>query len=395
MKSTNKIACVLIALFAINTAMAEEITSTTPSAQTSEVINTLSNSYSPNKASLQDKVEIENNKKPVKPPAPEVKPPAADGLPQPLGLDNFNTNKLPSPKKVDAVSEPDVPDYSTIIVRSKRTVTQAGANTTTAADYKQKAAPLPPELPKDFNLPTDGESKIDITVKPGVTQIVKISKDYLNRIITPFQNPILPTISDFDYSVSDNIIYITAKGTGPISAFITDKNNQKTSINVLLIPDNIMPREIIFHIEGMENNSENLSTDALEEMLKLNGNKTDNYLDQITTLMTEIAKGNVPTGYVPGEVKRSKSPQCRFTQMESAPLQTYESINRRIIVYKVTNRSERNQPITESACYRKGVVAVSAYPYVNLEPNQSTELYVLTDKNYTVENTQKREILVK
>lgn len=394
MKSTHKIATSLIALYAFGVVHAEEITSTTPSAQTSEVINTLSNSYSPNKPSLQEKIEIENNKKPVKPPPPEVKTPV-DGLPQPIGLDNFNTNKLPSPKKVDAVSQPDVPDYSTIIVRSKRTVTQAGSTTTTGADNKQKAAPVPAELPKDFTLPVDLESKIDITVKPGIAQIVKISKDHLNRIVTPFQNPILPTVADFDYTVSDNIIYITAKSSSPISAFITDKNNQKTSINVVMVPDNILPREIIFHIEGMENNSENLSTDALEEMLKLNGNKTDSYLDQITTLMTEIAKGNVPTGYVPGEVKRSKSPQCRFTQMESAPLQTYESINRRIIVYKVTNRAERNQPITESACYRKGVVAVSAYPYVNLEPNQSTELYVLTDKNYTVENTQKREILVK
>lgn len=384
----------LLALLAFNAAQAEEITSTTPSAQTSEVINTFSNAYSPNKPSLQEKNDADNNRKPVKPPAPEVQPPAQ---PQPVGLDNFNTDKLPQPKakSADSVSQPDVPDYSTIIVRSKRAVSQPSAVTTTTLEQKQKAASLPPDLPKDFVLPTDGESKIDITVKPGITQIVKISKDHLNRIITPFQNPILPTISDFDYTVSDNIIYISAKGTSPISAFITDKNNQKTSINVLLVPDNILAREVIFHIEGMENNSENLSTDALEEMLKLNGSKTDNYLDQITNLMTEIAKGNVPTGYVPAEVKRSKSPQCRFTQMESAPLQTYESINRRIIVYKVTNRAEKNQPITENACYRKGVVAVSAYPYVNLDPNQSTELYVLTDKNYTVENTQKREILVK
>jgi conjugal transfer pilus assembly protein TraK len=371
-----------------NFAVADEITSTTPTGQTAEVINTLSNSYSPTSPSTMEKNEADNSRKPIKPPAPQAQP-------QPVALDNFNTAKQPEAKpKAQAVTTPDVPDYSTIIVRSKRAVTAPSA-VTNVADQKAKQTALPAELPKDFNLPTDGESRVDITVKPGVTQIVKISKDYLNRIITPFQNPILPTTSDFDYNVSDNIIYLTPKGNSPISAFITDKNNQKTSINVLLVPDNILPREIIFHVEGMDNNSENLSTDALEEMLKLNGNKTDSYLDQITNMMTEIAKGNVPTGYNPAEVKRSKSPQCRFTQMESAPLQSYESINRRIIVYKVTNRADKNQPITESACYRKGVVAVSAYPYVNLEPNQSTELYVLTDKSYTVETTQKREILVK
>lgn len=395
MKNSTLSISLLSALVALSAAHAEEVTTTNPSSQTNEVINTLSNSYSPTKPTMIERNEVDSNRKPVKPPQPETAASTpAPNIPQPTAvMDNLNANKAGEVKqKQPSVSAPDVPDYSTIIVRSKRAVSSATPGTA-SADQKAKVQPTP-ELPKDINLPGDSDAK-DITVKSGVTQIVKISKSYLNRFITPFQNPILPTTSDFDYYVSDNIVYLTPKGPEPISAFITDKNNQKTSINVLLVPDNIMPREIVFHVEGIDNTSENLSTDALEEMLKLNGNKTDNYLDQITNLMTDVAKGNIPQGYSQSEVKRSKSPQCRFSQMESAPLQSYESINRRLIVYKVTNRADANQPITESACYRKGVVAVAAYPYVNLGPNQSTELYVLTDKSYSVETTQKREILVK
>ena len=359
-------------------------------------IQIIDKAYSPNQQSVTDSVK-EINKQSSKISTPPEKKESATPA-EPI-LNKANTDldvmELPNAKSLKKVKkEEKKEEFTTIVVHSKKapqaqqptTVTVAPAIAEFAADTKQSS---------DSNLKNISDTKQDVTVKPGVTQMVKISKDYLNRLITPFPNPILPTIADIDYTISDNIIYITPKTDKPFSVFITDKSNQKDSISVLFVPDSILPREVTFHLEGYDSKADFLTTDALSQIANMNGSTTDTYNQQIVNVMKNLAKGNIPNGYTLNELNKAKAPQCKFTLMDSNPMQMLETTNRRIFIYKVTNRAANTQSILENACYREGVVASAAYPYVNLEPNQSTEFYVLVNKDFQSDSMQQRPVLVK
>lgn len=354
-------------------------------------IQIIDKAYSPNQQSITDSVK-ESNKQSSKIATPPEKKEAAPTSEPILNKSNADLDvmDLQNPKSLKKAKKE---EFTTIVVHSKKSQPTQPTSVTVASPIAEIVADNKQSL--DLNAKNISDTKMDITVKPGVTQMVKISKDYLNRLITPFPNPILPTVADIDYTISDNIVYITPKTDKPFSVFITDKSNQKDSISVLFVPDSILPREINFHLEGYDSKADFLTTDALAQIANMNGSTTDSYNQQIVNVMKNLAKGNIPNGYTLNELNKAKAPQCKFTLMDSNPMQMLETTNRRIFIYKVTNRAANTQSILENACYREGVVASAAYPYVNLEPNQSTEFYVLVNKDFQSDNMQQRPVLVK
>jgi len=209
---------------------------------------------------------------------------------------------------------------------------------------------------------------LDLNVKPGVNEIVKIAKGFTNRLVTPFENPRLITSNDLTHKISGNIVYITTNKSNPLGVYITDKDNADNSISLTLIPKVIPARQINLKIYGLVKKAHvNVETRKWEESRP--------YVDTLKLMMRELAFNKIPSGY--NMQKFSGTMLCTQDGLQLEAKQKMVGSNLDIIVFKATNMTNSHFLINESSCYRPGFLAISTWPKTKLNPSESTELYVI------------------
>jgi conjugal transfer pilus assembly protein TraK len=211
-----------------------------------------------------------------------------------------------------------------------------------------------------------------IKVTPGRNVTINVAADQLNRIVTPFTNPVVHKVNAAKVSIDGSVVYLSiSQQDGPASMFITENGESDPSISLTLVPAEMTPREIRLEFDGGG------SVVSLSSGKAKKWEKDQPYTEAIEKVMLQTARGEVPPGYnLRHFISRDPSPRCRLP-VRIEPRQVLEGHNFLVVVSKLTNLSSGQLMMDESACYEKGVRAVAVWPRVSLAPRQSTELYVV------------------
>lgn len=224
-----------------------------------------------------------------------------------------------------------------------------------------------------------GELKNDITVRNGVTEIIKIPKNFLTRMITPFAKPEAKSVNDVEVEVVGSTIYLTPTSDQPIGLFVYDTEDPTSAMTLQLIPQDIPQRDISLRLVGSRptlapGGRGGEGRGAASGPGADRGNQP--YTSDIVALMVEVARGKVPSGYTLANPIGNEA-DCNIPGVKSTLGQLVDGQRRKVAVLVLENLTSRPIEVNEQACYRSGVVGVSIWPNPVIDPGQKTEAYIL------------------
>lgn len=281
------------------------------------------------------------------------------------------------------------------LLRTREKLQNLSANSLPMPDGTNAGVPSVPKavltgVPKYANSSsnsTPDNKSSELKVTPGVNQIITISTDQPNRIITPFNNPqILSSALQGgkgkecgEVCVKGNVVYISTKKDYPLGLFITEKGNEQTAISLTLVPRRIPPREVSLVLSDSANT---LTMTGTEEANVWETSQP--FVNTLKKTLLAIALGEVPSGYHLQKIpSKYNLPVCsqEGLKFDFNKGQLMAGVNLNYTIGKVTNVSNKPIELLEASCGGYDVAAVAAYPYNLLEPNQSTEIYVVQRVN--------------
>ena len=118
-------------------------------------------------------------------------------------------------------------------------------------DIVPASPPLQVELPpvdasvlKAANPQATSVAPQQLKVTPGINELIPIAVGHLNRLVTPFDNPVVTTTSQATTSTHGKIVYVATADETPVTLYITPGDNQDIALSLTLIPKRIPAREI-------------------------------------------------------------------------------------------------------------------------------------------------------
>ncbi len=268
---------------------------------------------------------------------------------------------------------------------SKQTVVQRGAPSEAlkaAADLRTRAGMAPPAEVRDIRLP--GLKPDDPQFKPfvlhtrvGVNEMVTLSSDFLNRISTPFEDPIVVDITDpkaEKHKITGSEVYYLPSGADPIGIYIFDKGNPTQTISLTIVPRSGIPgQNLLVKLENFRSVKQLSLVPDAGPVVKPASN---DFEAMLASLVVGAIRGNVP-GFspVPLEVGEARIDDVRVVPnfvMQGSYLDIYR--------YKVTNEGSAPIDMNEGAFYREGIKAITFFPHVSLQPGDSTYAFLISEK---------------
>jgi len=228
------------------------------------------------------------------------------------------------------------------------------------------------------------ESRQDVVVASGTNTLIPISRGQINRLVTPFDNPHIQTVSEADISTSGNVIYVTTQDEKPVTMFVTPEDDESVAISLTLLPQGVPPIQanliLAKNVQGLASgmpvtSSTNYSGQARK------WERSQPYMDTLRSLMREMALGKLPRGYSFGALTSgNKIPACAQPSLsfDFSKSQLIEGHDFRVFVATAENVSARTVEFDHGSCTHPHRAAVSAWPDEVLEPGQKTEVFVVT-----------------
>ena len=223
----------------------------------------------------------------------------------------------------------------------------------------------------DPSLYTD--TRITITVQEGTTEVINISRGYLNRIVTPFENPKLVTVNSLQFQKEGSSIFLSASGEAPVGVHIMSNDPLDTrSISLALVPRPIPPRTI-------ELRWPNQQLDPV--VARITGQRaarweeSQPYVDGVIELFGTLARGEVPPGYA--LLGGNDGLSCDIPGLTMSVGQQLLGSHFTVYVFLASNPGPEGVEILQHAgCLSSRVLAVAPWPRAYLGPGESTELFV-------------------
>lgn len=245
-----------------------------------------------------------------------------------------------------------------------------------------------------------------ILMQPGENVFVPIAVNHPNRFLTPFKHPqvVSTTLTGGNKTgdcgeicVRGNVVYISTDKTFPVTAFITEKGREDIALSITMMPKQIPPREVkitlseevmseLRHGEGSGSMKEAQSWETAQP-----------YVDTLRTAFREIAKGNVPQGYVLRRVRSGDVlPTCKHPGLsfDFAHGQILEGYNLNFYVGVLTNVADSAVEFREQRCGGWRVAAVTSWPLTVLKPGQKTEVYIAVKREEETPSETVRKPLI-
>jgi conjugal transfer pilus assembly protein TraK len=217
-----------------------------------------------------------------------------------------------------------------------------------------------------------------IAVKPGINELMPIAVGHLNRLVTPFEHPVVTTTSQATTSTKGKIVYVATADETPVTLYITPGDNQDIALSLTLIPKRIPAREI--HLD-LDNGSYQLlnqwqRSDAAN---RTSGQQEQAYISQLKSLFRDLGLQKTPAGYSLREPKSQEQIRCLQDRLQIKTGQVLEGRDRLILVGLAKNIGSEMLEFDERSCAtsQQDVLAVSVWPNVVLKPQEATELYVV------------------
>lgn len=251
-------------------------------------------------------------------------------------------------------------------------------------DAARQAVPgaRPPTPPVSPDATPENLGPVSLRVKPGVNEVVTISRGYLNRIVTPYHNPRVRTAQeDAAIEVVDNVVLISTHSEKAVGLFITPEEGGD-SISLSLIPQLHPPREV--HL-SFADSAYAQATGAMISARAKRWEQKSPYVRTLTELAQMLARLKVPPGYVVARPRPQDAAfLCEINHAAVHVAQVIEGAKLRVGVLPVKNISDTAITLRESDCYRDGVLAVAAWPSATVAPGESVELYVVRRRDGSV-----------
>lgn len=261
-------------------------------------------------------------------------------------------------------------------------------NTPTAGDRYQPKKP-------SLRIPGVKAPPPIIELRNGQNVVMAIAYSHLNRVITPFERPVVETTSTAITKVDGSLVYVATNIEEPIALFVHNEGSPEVAISLTLVPAEIPPISTEIRLTDVEvKRSEGKTavvTDAAEAF-----ESSHAYPQMLTTLLRDIAQGQVPDGFG-FEVLQAANPwmpACRQPNVHVQAMQLVTGTSVMAFVARATNIGQRTEVIDEAACDAPHVRAVAAWPESELSPGESTELYVVVSVPEEVNTAVTRPSLV-
>lgn len=238
------------------------------------------------------------------------------------------------------------------------------------------------EKSKEKSLEEMLEAK-EIVVSPGQSQVIEISKGFLNRIVTPFESPKVITVNEIDTKIKQNVVYVATNSNTPIGLYIYEEENPAEAIPLILNPKQMPPIEVVLKYSGAGNASTSVRARRFEE--------TSDYLDTLVNILRDVAQEKIPPGYtlVTPTALDNTMYYCNQAGLATEVGQILDGHNYRIIVLMGVNNKEVNVELNEKNCTRPGIIAISSWPNTLMGPNEPTEIYLVENKGALTSPTRK------
>ncbi|WP_445366671.1 TraK protein [Methylomonas sp. BW4-1] len=233
-----------------------------------------------------------------------------------------------------------------------------------------------------------------IQVKPGINELMPIAVGHLNRLVTPFEHPVVTTTSQATTSTKGKIVYVAAADETPVTLYITPGDNQDIALSLTLIPKRIPAREI--HLSLDKDSYKLLS--KLQSSNLTSGKTSDQeqaYIAQIKKLFRDLGLQKTPPGFSLRDPSKSEHIQCLQDRVQIKTGQVLEGHDMLILVGLARNIGMEPLEFDERSCAttQNEVLAVATWPKVVLGQNESTELYVAVRHAPEVSSTLRPSLL--
>jgi conjugal transfer pilus assembly protein TraK len=220
--------------------------------------------------------------------------------------------------------------------------------------------------------PETTESNVSITVTPGASEIVRVAAGYLNRIVTPFENPKLLSVNQLEVQKEGSSLYIAASSERPVGVHVLSNDPEDSrSISLTLVPARIPPRTVTLKWPDSPADASGAASSAKAKRWE----EAAPYEEALLQLVQVVARGKIPEGYALAE--RTQPLPCALAGVKFTTGQRMSGSHFSVFVLRATNTSRSTIEISRNGgCEFPGVVVVAPWPLAYLEPGASTELYV-------------------
>jgi len=251
-----------------------------------------------------------------------------------------------------------------------------------ATDQPPLLVELPPVDASVLNtLPQQAATSVapqTLQVKPGINELMPIAVGHLNRLVTPFDNPVVTTTSQATTSTKGKIVYVATADETPVTLYITPGDNQDIALSLTLIPKRIPAREI--HL-SLDQETYKRLTQWQRQSTTSSGQPANQEQDYITTLkqlFRDLGLQKTPAGFSLRDPSQSEQIHCHQDRLRIYTGQLLEGQELLIFVGVARNTGVTPIEFDERACAstQDEVLAVAAWPKMVLGPGESTELYV-------------------
>lgn len=236
---------------------------------------------------------------------------------------------------------------------------------------------------------------LDIVVSSGVNELISVSKGYPNRILTPFEDPVVDTLQgsnkSFLFDKKGSVLLISPTTERPVGIFVRENGQFDNAISLTLIPKAIPPREIHLKFDGSQVISKKTSRRAKT------WEKSQPFVSLLGNLYSDLVKGKLPSGYslTKPEPQDVYQFNCDFGD---APIYTtleqlVEGGELRVGVLSAYNDSDVPLEPRESSCDNFGVASVAFYPSV-IKPKSYSEVFIVSHQHTQFDEMPERPSVI-
>jgi conjugal transfer pilus assembly protein TraK len=227
-----------------------------------------------------------------------------------------------------------------------------------------------------------------VTVSPGTTVLLEVAIGHLNRIVTPFEAPVVHTVSAASTQVEGSVVYVATDTADPVALYIADGQGGADALSLTLAPRHVPPREIRLAVPNYRKGRTGATATSAQALPALAnaaslsdgtaGGAAVPYVAGIVELLRGMAQGRVPTGF---SVKPGSGP---FKPRCAAPLkikttQLTAGAASSVVTAALVNPSKDAIAVDQSTCTLDGhpLAASAAWPRKLLAPGEETEVFLV------------------
>lgn len=279
-----------------------------------------------------------------------------------------NAGQIPAPSKGGAGSNYiPVQQYNTPPV-----------NNMPAMNGNTQVAQLPHESLTNANMLARAPISLDsatlrqqtVTIDNDDTHVVAVSAANMNRINTPFRNPIVLVNGGAKYKVVGQDVFVVMESDQPVGVYVREDDNLANNSPVASLT--LVPKAI-----PMQNISVVLANTMRERLSNPNAKIATDYQDVLRLTMGQVAVGKLPDGYSKSNVREKTV--ARVGAVTLRPKVIYSGVENNIYVYTAQNVTGQFVELSEPSFWHKGVRAVAFNEKIKLAPNDTTEVIIVAD----------------